>query len=210
MSGWPRLPLVMASTLTVLALGCARAALTPASLHRDASPQEQSRLVSVVLPLLEGVKISVPRRCTVRLGVLSSAQINVSVAIRQEPGCPQTVALLITEGALHELPPAELRGLLAHQLGHVGLGHGTPPTYTADQERQADQVAVRVLLQVGGKEYCRGLANALTRMARASAIGAAWQATHLASREQAAAIRLTCETSPRESASPAPVPRGRE
>jgi hypothetical protein len=38
------------------------------------------------------------REAVVRLGIVPDPQVNVSVAIRQEPRCPQTVALLITEG----------------------------------------------------------------------------------------------------------------
>lgn len=204
MSVWPRRAgILLVPGLIVLASGCTRSPTSPAPTHRDATEVEQSRLVGVVLPLLESVKISVPPKCVVRLGILLQPHINAAVEIRQEPRCPQTVALLITEGALSTLSSSELRGLLAHQLGHLGLRHGTPPAYTIDQERQADRLAVTALLQIGGREYCRGLASAFTRIVEAGAAGTAWRAVHPMLREQASAIRQACESSPRESASAA-------
>jgi len=184
--------------LLLVSSGCARPRTPPP--FRDATTEEQSRLTSVVLPLLQGAQISVPPGCVVRLGIVPITQINASVEIRQEPRCQQTVGLLVTEAALNELPLSELRGLLAHQLGHLGRRHGGSATYSVDQERQADQVAVSLLLGVGGKEHCRGLASVLARLADLGEAGRSWRATHPALREQAAAVRRACEASPRESA----------
>ena len=124
----------------MMAIGCASP--RPSAPFREASAEEQSRLTGVMLPLLQAAQISVPSGCVVRLGILPAPQINVSVAIRSEPRCPQTVALLMTEGALRELSSGELPGLLAHQLGHLGRRHGAAAPYSVDQERQADQVAI--------------------------------------------------------------------
>jgi hypothetical protein len=190
---WPGVVLV-----TLVSIGCA-SPHRPAA-FRDASTEEQSRLTSVLLPLLQATQITVPPGCVVRLGIVPSAQVNASVEIPQEPRCPHIVALLISETALRELSTSELRGLLAHQLGHLGRRHGSPATYTVDQERQADQVAVALLLRVGGKEHCRGLASVLTRLAGLGEAAREWNAAHPAPREQAAAVRQACEASPRESA----------
>jgi hypothetical protein len=182
----------------LLLVGCARA--SPPAPYRDATVEEQTRLTSVVLPLLQAAQITVPPGCVVRLGIQPATQVNASVAIRQEPRCPHTVALLVTEGALNELSIGELRGLLAHQLGHLGRRHGVPASYGIDQEREADQVAVALLLRVGGKEHCRGLASVLARLADLGSASREWRAAHPSVREQAAAVRRACEASPRESA----------
>jgi hypothetical protein len=184
-------------------MGCASP--RPPAPFRDATAEEQARLTGVLLPLLQAAQINVPPGCVVRLGIVPDPQVNVSVAIRQEPRCPQTVALLITEGALNELSSGELRGLLAHQLGHLGRNHGPPTPYSVDQERQADQVAMVLLLRVGGKDHCRGLAGALARVADLGANSRAWRTAHPAPRDQAAAVRQACEASPRESARASPI-----
>lgn len=188
----------------IVTMGCASP--RPPVSFRDATPEEQSRLTGVLLPLLQAAQIKVPPGCVVRLGIVPATQVNASVAIRQEPRCPQTVALLITEGALNELSAGELRGLLAHQLGHLARRHGTAIPHSVDQEREADQVAVVLLLRVGGKEHCRGLASVLARLADLGPNSREWRTAHPALREQAAAVRQACEASPRESAQGPPLP----
>lgn len=57
--------------------------------------------------------------CAVALSVLPVEAINVSVG--RHPSCK--LALVVTEGALTALPPAEMQAAMAHEVAHVELGH---------------------------------------------------------------------------------------
>jgi Zn-dependent protease with chaperone function len=64
------------------------------------------------------------------------AIINAAVGSVSLPGCPQTVQLMVTEGTL-ALPYLELRGLLAHEMGHIVLKHAH-----AKAQRRANEAAI--------------------------------------------------------------------
>lgn len=68
--------------------------------------------------------------CAAQLGILPVAAINLAVA----PSRSCKFALLVTEGALSSLPAEELQAALAHELGHVELGH-----FAARSDRRADE-----------------------------------------------------------------------
>lgn len=74
-----------------------------------------------ILPLLaiSGLWHGPGDGCALALGVQPVPVINLSVAPHRE--C--RFALLVTEGALTKLAPAELRAGLAHEIGHVESGH---------------------------------------------------------------------------------------
>ena len=68
------------------------------------------------------------------LGVLSGNAINLAVG----PNAKCKFSLGITEEALRVLPPDELRAGLAHEIGHVQLGH-----FDARKERRAAEKKTR-------------------------------------------------------------------
>ena len=57
--------------------------------------------------------------CLIGLGVRPVARIEIAVG----PHPPNKFGLTITAGALRSLEPSELQAALAHELGHVQLGH---------------------------------------------------------------------------------------
>jgi predicted Zn-dependent protease len=68
------------------------------------------------------------------LGILSGNAINLAVG----PNAKCKFSLGITEEAIRVLPPDELRAGLAHELGHVQLGH-----FAARKERRAAEKKTR-------------------------------------------------------------------
>jgi Zn-dependent protease with chaperone function len=72
--------------------------------------------------------------CAAALAILPSPAINVGVG--PHPQCK--FALVITETALNTLPPEELQAALAHEIGHVQLGH-----FASRKERRAEEKKTR-------------------------------------------------------------------
>jgi len=58
-------------------------------------------------------------RCPIGVGVIQLRRIDLAVG----PNPPNKFGLTITAGALRSLQPSELQAALAHELGHVQLGH---------------------------------------------------------------------------------------
>ena len=58
-------------------------------------------------------------RCPIGVGVIQLRRIDLAVG----PHPPNKFGLTITAGALRNLQPSELQAALAHELGHVQLGH---------------------------------------------------------------------------------------
>ena len=116
----------------------------------------------------------------------------INLGVAAHPTC--LFSLLVTEGALAQLPPEELRAALAHELGHVELEHvvarrarrqqeraagpmlSREPAelakfraYDRDEERAADRYAVELLNRLPGDgTRCRALASLLQRLQRES------------------------------------------
>jgi len=103
--------------------GCASTAPPPAPKPavREATPEERERIGRLVVPMLITAEIWAGRAdgCAAALGILSAPAINLSVG----PNTRCKFSLLITEGALATLSDDELRAGLAHEIGHVQLGH---------------------------------------------------------------------------------------
>jgi Zn-dependent protease with chaperone function len=57
--------------------------------------------------------------CPIGVGVIELRRIDLAVG----PNPPNKFGLTITAGALRSLQPSELQAALAHELGHVQLGH---------------------------------------------------------------------------------------
>ena len=125
--------------VSVLAAGCATTAPEPAPPRpkvRDATPEERETISRLLVPLLitSGIWTGPGDGCAVALGILSGSAINLGVG----PNAKCKFSLGITEEALKVLPPDELRAGLAHEIGHVQLGH-----FAARKERRAAEKKTR-------------------------------------------------------------------
>ena len=185
----------IAALVLFLLAGCATPPQQPASGRLPVPPRaptedDRFRISAALAPLLRtaGLWRGPQDGCAVGLGVLPMKNINLGVAAH--PEC--RFSLLVTEGALEQLPPEELRAALAHELGHVELEHvvarrvrrqeerragpmlAREPAalakfraYDRDEERAADHYAVELLSRLPGDGTgCRALAALLRRLAR--------------------------------------------
>src|SRR5262249_59518327 len=85
--------------------------------------------------------------CAAALAILAGNTINLVAG----PNAQCKFTLGITEGALKVLPPDELRAGLAHEIGHVQLGH-----FAARKERRAAEKKARD--ELGEKSTTAGAA----------------------------------------------------
>jgi Zn-dependent protease with chaperone function len=110
-----RLPVV--AVLCLVLAGCA--SVKPPDL-RGATPQEQAKVDEVLMPLVQASGICRPKEpCAVGLAIEARQRIHVAAG----PAPQKKFVLRITTGALRSLQPSELQAALAHELGHVQLGH---------------------------------------------------------------------------------------
>jgi Peptidase family M48 len=129
-----RLPLarriVAVVTLAIWCTACASAP-SPKPAIRGGTEEEKQRLAQALAPLLIALDYPTERGpaglrlagdCRIGLAVLATPAINASVGPGRKEPC-QLFQLLVTEGAVRDLEPRELRGVLAHELAHVHLGH---------------------------------------------------------------------------------------
>ena len=127
---------VTLTVLLALALAGAACATSPASdpppvKVRLATADERALIVRVLGPLLVALDypldgpaddLRLKDGCLISVGVLVSDRLNAAVG----PGRPSPCVsfhLLVSEAALRTLPERTLQALLAHELGHVHLGH---------------------------------------------------------------------------------------
>src|SRR5712691_4303119 len=117
------------------AAGCATSAPQRAT-PREATAEERRTIAGLLVPLLmtAGIWSGPADGCAAALGVLPVQAINLGVG--PHPQCK--FALVVTEAALKTLPPEELQAALAHELGHVQLGH-----FAARRERRAEEKKTR-------------------------------------------------------------------
>ena len=140
------------AVLSMLAAGCATTASTPSSPRpkvRDATPEERDQIAQLLVPLLitSGLWAGPRDGCAAALGILAGNTINLAAG----PNAQCKFTLGITEGALKVLPPDELRAGLAHEIGHVQLGH-----FAARKERRAAEKKARD--ELGEKSTTAGAA----------------------------------------------------
>jgi Zn-dependent protease with chaperone function len=117
--------LLLVAILCVALTGCVsvkapdRRAATPPVL-RGPTPEEQAKVDVVLAPLVSASGICRPAEsCAVGLAVEPLQRIHVAAG----PAPPKKFVIRITTGALRSLEPSELEAALAHELGHVQLGH---------------------------------------------------------------------------------------
>jgi len=122
-------PALVLGLLTLLGSGCATT-MPQRGAVRDASADERAAVGRLLVPLLitSGIWSGPADGCAAALGILPVKAINLGVG--PHPQCK--FSLVITEEALTVLPPDELRAALAHEIGHVQLGH-----FTARRERRS-------------------------------------------------------------------------
>jgi Zn-dependent protease with chaperone function len=120
--------------LCLCAAGCATSTPPRATL-RQATEEERRTLAGLLVPLLvtSGMWKGPADGCAAALAILPSPAINLGVA--PHPQCK--FALMVTETALTTLPREELQAALAHELGHVRLGHFTLRKERRIEERKA-------------------------------------------------------------------------
>jgi len=86
----------------------------------------------VLMPLVQASGICRPKEpCAVGLAIEARQRIHVAAG----PAPQKKFVLRITTGALRNLEPSELQAALAHELGHVQLGHFE----SRDVRRQAER-----------------------------------------------------------------------
>jgi len=144
---WARVrwaPVLFVGLLGFFGLACSSApprpkpapAQPPRMVLREGTKEEWATVVRLLLPLLyaSGVWTGPADGCAIQFGVQVSNAINVGIG----PHAKCKFFLVITEGALATLPPDELQAALAHELGHLQLGH-----VAARQQRRAAEKGMR-------------------------------------------------------------------
>ena len=134
---------------------------------RGPSEAERTQIDQALAPLIAASAICQGQeRCPIGVGVIELRRIDMAVG----PHPPNKFGLTITSGALRNLPPSELQAALAHELGHVQLGHfdtraerrqamaggggedalRTHRVYDREEEFAADRYAVELLDRLPG------------------------------------------------------------
>jgi len=184
----------LVASLCVLLAGCAsgkqphdKAAAQP--VLRGPTPEEQAKVDEALAPLVAPSDICRPvEPCAVGLAIEPLQRIHIAAG----PAPPKKFVIRITTGALRSLEPAELQAALAHELGHVQLGHfesrevrrlaerstEAGPNAASDdalrtnrasdreEELAADRYAVELLDRLPGSPPGRGCADVLLLLER--------------------------------------------
>jgi hypothetical protein len=109
--------LLLCAVLSVVLAGCASAKRPEL---RGATPEEQAKVDAALTPLIQVSGLCRPKKpCAVGLAIEVRQRIHVAAG----PASQKMLVLRITTGALRSLQPSELQSALAHELGHVQLGH---------------------------------------------------------------------------------------
>lgn len=107
----------MFAVLSLVLAGCASAKRPEL---RAATPEEQAKVDAALAPLIQASGLCRPKEpCAVGLAIEVRQRIHVAAG----PAPKKKFVLRITTGALRSLEPSELQSALAHELGHVQLGH---------------------------------------------------------------------------------------
>ena len=186
--------LLVAVVVAVATAACA----TVSTVRPRAGTEEESELLRAALtPLLAELRDPRVHRpgCTVAVGIVPVPRINAGVA-RGTGTCP-TFSLLVTEGALRRLPVPMLRAVLAHELGHLALGH-TPGKTSRDNEAEADRFAVELLKRIESRhpDACVQLVYVLSSLPEQGGLAAAWLASHPSPDRRAESVLAACNRRP--------------
>jgi Zn-dependent protease with chaperone function len=185
---------------------------------RGPNEAERSQIDQALAPLVAASGICQGHdRCPIGVGVIQLRRIDMAVG----PHPPNKFGLTITSGALRSLQPSELQAALAHELGHVQLGHfdsraerrQTEPARAAkategedalrrnrafdrEEEFAADRYAVELLDRLPGSPG-RGCADMLLLLERLdlemTAPGwSSWLSSHPTPAARLQAIQVEC------------------
>lgn len=109
--------LLLFAVLALVLAGCASAKRPEL---RGATPEEQAKVDAALTPLIHASGLCRPKEpCAVGLAIEVRQRIHVAAG----PASQKKFVLRITTGALRSLDPSEFQSALAHELGHVQLGH---------------------------------------------------------------------------------------
>lgn len=179
---------------------------------RQASDAETRVLTEAIRPLLQELDYPPPRRandCRVGLVVIVSPAINAGARPGQAAPC-LFFTLAVTEGAVQRLSVDMLRAMLAHELGHVQLGHfdakkaraGTPiifrpvsRVFGGAQEEEADRFAVQLLRKINPQHpgACLALVHVFALLAEQPSAPGAWLSVHPSSARRADTALAGCQ-----------------
>jgi Zn-dependent protease with chaperone function len=205
------LPLMVLAMILPM-IGCATApAPQPAVTQRMPNQAEVEVLDRAVGPLVQELGYVVspgPVGCKAGVTIFQWPGINAGITDggRSVPCTYFTVG--VTEGALQRLPVDMLRAMLAHEIGHVRLGHfearkrrgevaailmPVARAFDREQEAEADRFAVELLrkLEPRYRGACMALVYVLAILAEERA-GAQWLATHPSPDRRADTARVGC------------------
>jgi len=203
----------------VLLAGCASARPQ----LRGPTEVERAQIDRALAPLVAASALCRGQdRCPIGVGVIQLRRIDMAVG----PHPPNMFGLTITTGALKNLEPSELQAALAHELGHVQLGHfesraerrqGESPglakasddgedglrrnrAYDREEELAADRYAVKLLDRLPGSPG-RGCADMLVLLERLDLemtvpAWSNWLSTHPTPAARLQAIRTECGEKP--------------
>ncbi len=185
---------VTAGLLLTLA-GCAASG---GSVGRAATGSEAGLVARAIVPLLHELGYAVSsglEDCRIALIVVQTSAINASTGAGTARPCT-LFALALTDGALRRLPVDMLRAILAHELGHIHLGHlearrerrGETPAalrpftrgFDRREEAAADAFAVELLrrLEPEHRNACVALVYVFALLAEQGEGLGRWFATH--------------------------------
>ena len=172
---------------------------------RPATADETRGVEQALRPLLGVLDPPLVLDCPIGLAIVPAREINAGVALAQmKTGC-QSLALVITEGTFRRLTLDMLRAILAHELGHVRLGHlearrerGATPavlrpftvSFDRAQEAEADRFAVRLLRRLEPRQpgACVALVYVLAQLAEQPG----WLSSHPSPDRRAESVLAGC------------------
>jgi hypothetical protein len=184
---------------------------------RASTTTEAAKVTEALMPLLaaldypvSGTPPTLTGTCKVGLVIAPPAWVNAGARPGTASPCVY-FGLFVTEGAVQKLPVPQLRALLAHELGHVQLGHfetrrlrasGVGPAnwplvgllYERDDEIAADDFAVQLLRRLEDRYpgACMALASLFQALSAQGRYDAAWLAAHPSPDRRADRAQAAC------------------
>ena len=132
---------------TFLAVALAGCATAKRPELRAATPVEQAKVDAALTPLIQASGLCRPKEpCAVGLAL----EVRQRIHVASGPAPQKKFMLRITTGSIRSLQPAELQAALAHELGHVQLGH-----FESRAVRYQTEQSPEVALNGTGEEIVR-------------------------------------------------------